>query len=248
MHKAECVLRIACMQDALRCNNNMEIEVSWRDIKKLLPANCTLSQFLGALCHYTYLGEERMQRRLLDISCNGNAFNRIPIPTKKTWDGVQSAHIETLSCSFVIESSSKRANVPIIFRDIMEEVMESRPVTMPLHLRIAAWHDDHMRSWSATRLDIGAIKTVLVPRQALLQKLDPSGELTVPSVRTSLEVLEPLVCQYEKLILHDKVEVGMSLKDALKIYDYFHQLRRAKVMGRHLRQLHLQSMLLQLRV
>jgi hypothetical protein len=30
----------------------MGIEVSWRDIKKLLPLNCPLSLFLGVLCHY----------------------------------------------------------------------------------------------------------------------------------------------------------------------------------------------------
>jgi hypothetical protein len=50
------------------CNNNMGIEVSWRDIKKLLTVNCILSQFLGALCHYirTNLGEEHMQR-LMDM-------------------------------------------------------------------------------------------------------------------------------------------------------------------------------------
>jgi hypothetical protein len=75
----------------------------------------------------------------------------------------------------VIDSSSKRANVPIILRDIMEAVMESGPITMPLHLQIAAWHDDQMRSGSGTvtRLDIGDIKTVHVPRQVLLHKLDP---------------------------------------------------------------------------
>jgi hypothetical protein len=204
-------------------------EVSWSDIKKLLPANSTLSQFLDAPCHYmrTYLGEEHMQR-LLDMGGNGYAFIRTPIPTKEMWDGVQSAHIKTLSCCFVIEYSSKRANLPIIFRDIIEEVMESGPVTMSLHLRIAAWHDDQMRSGSGTRLDIGEITTVLVPRQALLHKLDPSGELTVPSVSTRLE---PLVRQYEKLILHDKVEARMTLKDALKIYNYFHLLRRAPSLG-----------------
>jgi hypothetical protein len=131
------------------CNNNIGVEASWRDIKKLLPANCTLSHFLGALCHYitTNLGEEHIQR-LLDMGGNGNAFIRTHIQTKEMWDGVQSAHIKTLSCYFVIESSSKRANVPIIFIDIMEEVMDIGPVTMPLHLRIAAWHDDQMRSGS----------------------------------------------------------------------------------------------------
>jgi hypothetical protein len=167
-------------------------------------------------------------QRLLDMDGNGIAFIRTPIPTKEMWDGVQSAHIKTLSCCFVIESPSKRANVPILFRDMMKEVMESGPVTMPLYLRIAAWHDDQLRSGSGTRLDIGEIMTELVPRQASLHKLDPSGELTVPSVRTHLE---PLVHKYEKLILHDKVEAGMTLKDALKIYNYFHLLRRAPSWG-----------------
>ncbi len=113
----------------------------------------------------------------------------------------------------------------------MEKVMESGPVTMPLHLKIGAWPDDQKQSGSATRLDIGEIKMVLVPRQALLQKLDPSGELTVPLVRIRLEAL---VCQleYEKFIrvLHDRVEASTSL-DALKIYNYFHQLSRAPTWG-----------------
>jgi hypothetical protein len=34
------------------CNTNMGIKVSWCDIKKLLPKNCTLVQILGELCHY----------------------------------------------------------------------------------------------------------------------------------------------------------------------------------------------------
>jgi hypothetical protein len=64
----------------------MGVAVSWRDIKKLLPANCTLSQFLGALFHYirTYLGEEHMQR-LLDMGGNRNEFIRTPILTKEMW-------------------------------------------------------------------------------------------------------------------------------------------------------------------
>ncbi len=83
--------------------------------------------------HQDVLGRGHMQR-LLDMGSNGNAFICTPIPTKEMWDGVQSAHIKTLSCCFVIESASKRANVPILFRDMIEEVMESGPVNMPLHL------------------------------------------------------------------------------------------------------------------
>jgi hypothetical protein len=218
MHKAEYVLRTACMQDAITCESKIHQEASASELHIVAVPRHALP-----LPIKTYLEEEHMQS-LLDISGNGNAFIRTLIPTKEMWDGVRSEHIKTLSCSFVFETSSKRANVQFIFRDIMEEVMKSGPVTLPLHLRIAAWHDDQMRSGSATCLDICEIKTV----QASLQRLDPSGELTVSSVRTRLE---PLVRQYEKLILHDRVETGMSLKDALKIYNYFHQLRRTPSWG-----------------
>ncbi len=46
-----------------------------------------------------------------------------PIATKDMWDCVQSAHSKMLSCSFVLTTSSKRANVAIELRDVMEEIM-----------------------------------------------------------------------------------------------------------------------------
>ncbi len=53
-----------------------------------------------------------------------NAFIRNPIPTKEMWDGVWLAHPKTLSCSFVVVTASKQANVPIISQDMMGAVME----------------------------------------------------------------------------------------------------------------------------
>jgi hypothetical protein len=108
-----------------------------------------IGQFLGALCHYikTCLGDsdEHMQRLCEVGSCN--AFIREPIATKDMWDGVQSAHSKTLSCSFVtvLTNSSKRANVAIELRDMMEEIMECGQRTLALHLRIAARHEDIRR-------------------------------------------------------------------------------------------------------
>jgi hypothetical protein len=61
------------------------------------------------------------------------------------WDGVQSAHSKTLSCSFVITTSSKRANVLIELLDMMEEIMECWQRTLALHLKIAVWHEDMLR-------------------------------------------------------------------------------------------------------
>jgi hypothetical protein len=155
-----------CLADSryAGCNNNMGIKVSWRYIKKLLPPNCSLGQF--AFCHYikTALGEEHMQQ--LSKVGSGNAFIREPIAPKDMWDGVQSAHSKTLSCSFVLTTSSQRANVPIELRDMMEGIMECGPRTLPLHLKIALWHEDMRRLEQSPRLDLGDLKTILVPRQA----------------------------------------------------------------------------------
>jgi hypothetical protein len=113
--------------------------VSWRDIKKLLPPNCSLGQFLGALCHYIKtclrLGEEHTQR--LSKVCFCYAFIREPISTKEMWDGVQSAHSKTLSCCFVVMTSSKQSSVQIDFLDMME-VVDCGPRTLPLHFKISA--------------------------------------------------------------------------------------------------------------
>jgi hypothetical protein len=60
---------------------------------------------------------------------------------------------------------AKRANVPIEFRDMMEEIMECRPRTLALHLKIAAWHEDILQLGQSQRLALGDLKTILVPRQ-----------------------------------------------------------------------------------
>ncbi len=74
--------------------------------------------------------------------------------------------------------------------------------TLPLHLKIAAGHDDQRRLGQASRLagDLDELKTILMPRQALLKRLDPTGELWVPTVRTQLE---PLVHQYDRCVIQN---------------------------------------------
>jgi hypothetical protein len=82
--------------------------------------------------------------------------------------------------------------------------MECWPRTLALHLKIAAWHEDMRRLGQSQRLDFGELKLMLVPRQALLKRLDPTGELSVPTVRTQLQ---PPVRQYERLVIQDRVDV-----------------------------------------
>ncbi len=102
--------------------------------------------------------------------------------------------------------------------------MECGPRTLALHLKIAAWHENMRRLGQSPRLDLGDLKTILVPRQALLKRLDLTGELSVPTVHTQLQ---PLVRQYKRLVIQDQVDDDTDLRDVLMIYNYFHQLNRA---------------------
>jgi hypothetical protein len=54
-----------CLANSLYagCNNNMGVEVSWLEIKKLYYCTASLGHFIGCLCHFikTAVVEEHMQ-------------------------------------------------------------------------------------------------------------------------------------------------------------------------------------------
>ena len=114
----------------------MGVEVSWRSIKKLFSAGCTLVYFLSMLCKFirNVLGEENMQR-LVDAG-TPNAFINDPQPTKEMYDAVQDMHPKTLSVCFVLETSTRLRNTLIVYRNLMEVVMESGAPNAALHLKI----------------------------------------------------------------------------------------------------------------
>ncbi len=62
-----------------------------------------------------------------------------------------------------------------LIADMMEEIMGCGQRTLALHLKIAAWHEDIRRlghcQGQCPRLALGDLKTILVPRQALLRRL-----------------------------------------------------------------------------
>ena len=65
------------------CNNNMGVEVVWREIKKICDVLAKLGAFIGALCHFiaNALGAESMARLKHD-SGDRNAFIRTLRPLK----------------------------------------------------------------------------------------------------------------------------------------------------------------------
>ena len=71
---------------------------------------------------------------------DANAFITDPKPTKEMYDALQAMHPKTLSACFLVlasPSTSKR-NVDIIYRDMMEQVMESGRPRAQLHLKVLA--------------------------------------------------------------------------------------------------------------
>ena len=72
------------------------------------------------------------------------------------------------------------------------------------------------------------LKTVLMPRQWFLSKLDPKGDLPVAELRA---MLEPHMLAYRNLVLQDIVSPGTNVKKAMNIYKNFHFLSRMPTWG-----------------
>ncbi len=55
-----------------------------------------------------------------------------------------------------------------------------------LHLRLVAWHEDNVLSGKTTSLKIETVRTLLMPRQHVLRKLDPDGDRHINDVCAAL--------------------------------------------------------------
>ena len=209
------------------CNNNMGVEVSWRDIKKLCSAGCALAYFLSMLCKFirTVLGEEHMQA-LVDMG-TPNAFINDPQPTKAMWDAVQEMHPKTLSCCFVLEPSA-RVDTLGILRDMLDEVTKCGARDTPLHLKILAMHEDTLSAGEEYTLLIADLRLVLMPRQWLLNRLDPDYKLSVDQLRAQLE---DDMTEYKALVVEDWLDPNYNVKDVMRIYHRFNMIRPAPKWG-----------------
>ena len=83
-------------------------------------------------------------QRLVDAG-TPNAFINDPQPTKEKYYAVQDMHPKTLSVCFVLETSTRLKNPLIVYRDLMEVVMESGAPNAALHLKIVAMHEDRIK-------------------------------------------------------------------------------------------------------
>ena len=100
--------------------------------------------------------------------------------------------------------------------------MERGTPSTPLHLKITTWHADRKRSREELPFELDDLKKILMPRQALIKKLDFSGSLTVPTV---LVLLEPYQREYQRLIIQDLLDARLDIRGALKIYKCFQLMK-----------------------
>ena len=108
--------------------------------------------------------------------------------------------------------------------------MSSGHPKAPLHLKVLAYHGNRVASGRALPLNLLDLKTVLMPRQWFLTKLDPRGDLSVADLRALLEPHVNLNA-YRNLVLQDIVEPGMNVKKAINIYKKFHFMTRKPSWG-----------------
>ena len=96
----------------------------------------------------------------------------------------------------------------------------------PLHLKVLAYHSNSVAAGQALPLKLLNLKTVFMPWQWFLTKLDPKGDLPVAELRA---MLEPHMLAYRNLVLQDIVNPGMNVKKAMNIYKKFHFLSRMPI-------------------
>ena len=217
-----------CLCDAgyAGTNNNMGMEVDWRDIKEQVPHTASLGTFIGALWQFIkQLAIEHMA--VLERLGDPHNFPEFLKPDKAIWDKIQGIHPKTAVLSYVMEGGSKLVSE---FPAYVHEVYRQGEDATPLHLKIWLSHDDRKREGKPLTLKIESFKKVLMPAQHLLKKMDPDNTRSVADV---LVDLQPLQDQYANLVVRNRPDLvpGVDIKLALKIYKSFHLLQKASTWG-----------------
>ena len=203
-------------------NNNMGVEVDWRDIKKLCPPSCSLSTFLGALFHFIKeLGKEHEQV-LIDAG-EPNFFISEPRITKELWDGMQELHPKTLSTTFLVrQKDSHGRDLAKAFAERVREIDATEGSA--LHIKIQTWHENNRIDGIKVGFpQMEDMHVLLMPRQHVLKRIDPTNSKSVEEVRSELRDLSR---QYVAVVINDKRPADMTVSNALDLYETFHHLER----------------------
>ena len=207
-------------------NNNMGMEVNWRDMKRISPESLSIGTFIASLMHFiTELGKEH--QAVLTKQGTPNGFIEEPIPSKHLWNRFQSMHVHTLSCCIAIRPT-KEEQIKL-FHGCAAEISDSGDSTTPLHLKIRRWQDSKQPEDPSYRsMDCILLKLVLIPRQHVLKAIDPEGSKTAEQMR---DEIEQLARDFQKIVIRRALPQKMGIAEALRIYSDFHMVTPAPGWG-----------------
>ena len=118
-------------------NNNMGVEVDWRDVKKLVPPSATICVFTGALMQFiSDLSDEHFDF----LAPWDGLFPSKQELTKPIYDKIQDFHPNTLLYTIPMAWDNPQSDKR--FEDLVDIVDRCGYEGAPLHLKIKAYHAD----------------------------------------------------------------------------------------------------------
>ncbi len=146
-------------------------------------------------------------------------FIEIPKFDKEVWDSVQAMHPKTLAVSILCQQSGKSDEKSMAYAALTDEVYDmAHSDATPLHHRIALWHAAH--NGRKLEIDISDCKTVFLPLQKLLDKIDPGSHRPLDEVRAEVErYAEVFLALYSE---DDESHHEMTLSELLDAAETFH--------------------------
>ena len=85
----------------------------------------------------------------------------------------------------------------------------------PIHLQIVAWHEDVQQVAGKIPVKITDIKTILMPRQHVLRRLDPHGDRDANEMCL---MFVDLVNQYMDTVKDGRIPPELDVNQVLDIY------------------------------
>ena len=206
-------------------NNNMGVEVDWRDAKGLVPSSSTIGAYTGALVKFVAdIGTEHQTF----LKPTDGLFPSTGVMTKRIYDQLQGFDRDTLRYSVLLlvgHNNSERK-----WDEIVTRIHGSGDEDAPLHLKIKAYHDDIARGdTTAIKLTASEVRKILIPRQWYIQSLNPDGKRPFQAVRAEIVRRAHM---YEELIIERTTEDQYKLLDALDLYESFDYVRRETDWGK----------------
>jgi hypothetical protein len=143
-----------------------------------------------------------------------NRFIEIPKFDKEVWDSVQAMHPKTLAVS-ILGMHAKSTEYTSLTADVCDMAHSD---STPLHHRIALWHAAH--NGDKLEIDISDCKNIFLPRQRLLNKIDPGNHRPLEEVRAEVEgYAEVFFALYSD---GDEEHRKMTLREMLDAAEAFH--------------------------